>query len=123
MVVVAELEQTEVDRIFHALADATRRDILSRVIGEEQSVSALARRYAMSLPAVQKHVGVLQSAGLVGRTRIGRETRVHAQLDRIRMIRELLDRYEALWRHRVAALDDLLRDDDDRVAPPHAPTP
>lgn len=102
--------QADVDRVFHALADATRRDILTRVIGEEQSVSALARRYAMSLPAVQKHVGVLESAGLVQKLRRGREARVSAELERIRLVRELLDRYEQLWRHRVVAMDHLLTD-------------
>lgn len=117
MVVDAELAPAEVDRIFRALADATRRDILERVIGEERSVSALARRYAMSLPAVQKHVGVLEVAGLVSRTRSGRETRVHPEFDRIRAARALLDRYEELWRHRVAAMDALLAAD----APPDTP--
>jgi len=111
MVVDAEPDQVEVDRIFHALADATRRDILARVVGREQSVSALARPYPMSLAAVQKHVGVLERAGLVGRTRVGREQQVHAVPERIRVARELLDRYEALWRHRVATMDRLLADD------------
>ena len=103
--------QDEIDRIFHALADATRRDILARVVDHEQSVSALARPYAMSLPAVQKHVAVLERAGLVGRTRVGREQQVHAVPERIRLAREQLDRYEALWRHRVAAMDRLLAED------------
>lgn len=113
MVVDAALEQAEVDRIFHALADATRRDILGRAIEHEESVSALARRYAMTLPAVQKHVAVLESAGLVSRSRVGRETRVRAELDRIRRIRALLDRYERLWRHRVAAMDEILAETPD----------
>ena len=94
--------------MFRALANATRRDILTRVIDREETVSALGRRYAMSLPAVQKHVAVLEGAGLVSRTRHGRETRVHAELDRIRTARSLLDRYEQLWRHRIAAMDDIL---------------
>lgn len=112
MVAIAELSQAEVDRVFHALADATRRDILVRVIDREQSVSALARSYAMSLPAVQKHVGVLEQAGLVGKSRAGREQRVHAEPERIRAARALLDRYESLWRHRVAAMDRVLAEDD-----------
>ncbi|MGN6742786.1 MAG: ArsR/SmtB family transcription factor [Amnibacterium sp.] len=113
MVVVAdEMAQDEIDRIFHALADATRRDILARVIEREQSVSALAGAYRMSLPAVQKHVGVLERAGLVGKTRAGREQRVHADLARLALARELLEAYELLWRHRVAAMDALLAEDD-----------
>lgn len=101
----------EIDRIFHALADATRRDILARVIDREQSVSSLARSYAMSLPAVQKHVGVLEAAGLVSKRRVGREQRVQAEPERIRVARELLDRFEALWRTRVATMDRLLAED------------
>lgn len=112
--VVDEWTQEEIDRIFQALADATRRDILARVIEREQSVSALAGAYRMSLPAVQKHVGVLERAGLVSKTRVGREQRVRADRDRLRLARELLDRYELLWRSRVAAMDALLAEDRDR---------
>ncbi len=111
MVVDSGPAQEEIDRIFQALADGTRRDILTRVIEREQSVSALAGAYRMSLPAVQKHVSVLERAGLVGKTRHGREQRVHAEPDRIRTARELLDRYEVLWRHRVAAMDALLAEE------------
>jgi len=111
MVVETDLAQEEIDRIFQALADATRRDILTRVIERELSVSALAGAYRMSLPAVQKHVSVLERAGLVGKTRHGREQRVHAEPDRIRSARELLDRYEALWHHRIAAMDALLAEE------------
>jgi DNA-binding transcriptional ArsR family regulator len=108
MVVDVDLAQEEIDRIFQALADATRRDILARVIEREQSVSALAGAYRMSLPAVQKHVAVLERAGLVGKRRHGREQHVHAEPERIRTARDVLDRYEALWRHRIAAMDALL---------------
>jgi DNA-binding transcriptional ArsR family regulator len=111
MVVDTESSQAEIDRILHALADSTRRDILARVIDREQSVSALARPYAMSLPAVQKHVAVLEQAGLVTKSRVGREQRVHAEPEGIRVVRRLLDRYEDLWRHRVATMDRLLAED------------
>jgi DNA-binding transcriptional ArsR family regulator len=111
MVVDGGTSQAEIDRIFHALADATRRDILARVIDREQSVSSLARSYTMSLPAVQKHVGVLERAGLVSKHRVGREQRVVAEPERIRSAREQLDRLESLWRHRVATMDRLLAED------------
>ncbi len=111
MVVVVDLDQAEIDRIFQALADATRRDILTRVIEREQSVSALAGAYRMSLPAVQKHVGVLEKAGLVGKTRVGREQRVHAEPERLRLARDLLEKYEVLWRSRIAAIDALLAEE------------
>lgn len=108
MVVESALTPEEVDRLFHALADATRRDVLRRAGLEERSVSALARDYAISLPAVQKHVRVLEDAGLVRRERVGREMRVHAVPEQLRRARQLLDEFEALWRHRIAAMDDLL---------------
>lgn len=108
MVVGNPLTSQEADRLFHALADATRRDVLRRAMQEERSVSALARAYDISLPAVQKHVAVLEEAGLVRRVRIGRETRVHAVHDQLLRARRVLDEYEALWRHRIAAMDDLL---------------
>jgi DNA-binding transcriptional ArsR family regulator len=101
----------EIDRVFHALADATRRDILVRVLEAEQSVSALAGAYRMSLPAVQKHVGVLERAGLVRKHRTGREQRVHAEPERIRTAREVLDAFESLWRSRIAAMDRVLAED------------
>jgi DNA-binding transcriptional ArsR family regulator len=111
MVVDVEPTQEEIDRVFAALADATRRDILARVIDREQSVSSLARPYAMSLPAVQKHVAVLERAGLVGKTRVGREQHVHAVPERIRVAGALLDRLELRWRLRVDAMDRLLAEE------------
>lgn len=113
MVVDAESSQAEVDLVFQALADATRRDILQRVLEREQSVSSLARAYPISLPAVQKHVAVLERAGLVGRVRHGREQRVGPRPEGMRVARALLDRFEALQRHRVATMDALLEEDAD----------
>jgi DNA-binding transcriptional ArsR family regulator len=110
---VVDVAAAEIDLVFHALADATRRDILLRVLETEQSVSALAGAYRMSLPAVQKHVAVLQRAGLVQKRRAGREQRVHAEPERIRTAREVLDAFESLWRHRVAAMDRILAEDRD----------
>jgi DNA-binding transcriptional ArsR family regulator len=101
----------EIDLVFHALADATRRDILVRVLDREQSVSTLAGAYRMSLPAVQKHVAVLERAGLVRKHRAGREQRVHAEPERIRTAREVLEAFEALWRSRIAAMDRILAED------------
>ena len=117
MVVDTEPTQKEIDRIFSALADATRRDILVRVIDREQSVSSLARPYAMSLPAVQKHVGVLERAGLVSKTRVGKEQHVRAVPERIRVARALLEQLETLWRHRIEAVDRLLAEDGGRKSP------
>lgn len=111
MVVDHALPDAEVDRIFHALADATRRDIVRRTLIAEASVSELARAYAMSFAAVQKHVAVLEGAGLVTKRPHGRERIVHGNPDRIRQAQALLDKYEQLWRARIERLDGLLAED------------
>lgn len=98
------------DRVFHALADATRRDIVRRTLAEAHSVSALARLYPMSFAAVQKHVAVLQAAGLVTKRRRGREQLVSGDVDAVRRVARTLDALEVVWRARLerfaAALDD-----------------
>ena len=104
----AELSDEEVDRIFRALADSTRRDIVRRTLGGEASVSELASAYDMSFAAVQKHVAVLEGAGLVTKHPNGRERIVRGNLDAIRRAQALLDRYEQIWRSRIDRLDDLL---------------
>lgn len=115
MVVEAELSDAEVDRIFHALADATRRDIIRRTLISEASVSDLAAHYEMSFAAVQKHVAVLEGAGLVTKQPRGRERIVRGNPDAIARVQALLDRYEQLWRSRIERLDALL------AAEPHSP--
>ncbi len=104
-------DDERVDSVFHALADRTRRDILRQAMDGTQSVSALARRYPMSVTAVQKHVGVLADAGLVTRTRRGREQLVQTEVAAIETARGLLDQLEQLWRHRIDRIGDLLVDD------------
>jgi DNA-binding transcriptional ArsR family regulator len=108
MVVDIELSDAEVDRIFHALADATRRDIIRRTFTAEASVSELARAYDMSFAAVQKHVAVLEGAGLVTKSPKGRERIVRGNPEAIARVQALLDRYEQLWRSRMDRLDQLL---------------
>lgn len=108
MVVDYPLSSREVDRIFHALADHTRRDILEHAIGHEQSVSALARRYEMSLAAVQKHVAVLEGAALIYKEPRGREQIVHARGSTIARAIMLLGRYEQLWIERAQHIAALL---------------
>jgi DNA-binding transcriptional ArsR family regulator len=96
------------DRIFGALGDPTRRDIVRRAIDGQEGVAELARHYPMSFAAVQKHVAVLERAGLVHKHRIGRRKVVRTNLEVLRVARRLLDRYEELWRERVARMDQLL---------------
>lgn len=98
----------EVDRIFTALADATRRDIVRRGIAGEEGVLELARHYPMSFAAVQKHVAVLERAGLVTKQRQGRRKVVRTRLEGLRVAQRLLDRYEELWRDRFDRMADLL---------------
>ena len=98
----------EVDRIFTALADATRRDIVRRGIAGEEGVLELARHYPMSFAAVQKHVAVLERAGLVTKQRVGRRKVVRTRLEGLRVAQRMLDRYEELWRDRFDRMTDLL---------------
>ncbi|MDO8308712.1 MAG: helix-turn-helix domain-containing protein [Actinomycetota bacterium] len=106
--VAVMLDEARTDRILHALSDATRRDILTRSLVGPHSVSSLARNYAMSLAAVQKHVAVLESAGLVTKERHGRESRVTGQIDSVRAARRLLDHYEDVWRDRLDRFGEVL---------------
>jgi DNA-binding transcriptional ArsR family regulator len=96
------------DRIFGALADATRRDIVRRAIDGQEGVAELAGHYAMSFAAVQKHVAVLERAGLVGKHRMGRRKVVRTNLEGLGVARRLLDRYEELWRERVERMNQLI---------------
>jgi DNA-binding transcriptional ArsR family regulator len=105
------LSDDEVDRIFRALADATRRDIIRRTLVAEESISHLADDYAMSFAAVQKHVAVLERAGLVAKVARGRERLVRGNPDAIKRAQALLDSYEHLWRARIDQLDALLAED------------
>jgi DNA-binding transcriptional ArsR family regulator len=98
------------DRIFGALGDPTRRDIMRRSINGEEGVAELAEHYPMSFAAVQKHVAVLERAGLVIKHRIGRRKVVRTNLEGLRAARRLLDRYEELWRERVERMARLIRE-------------
>jgi DNA-binding transcriptional ArsR family regulator len=110
--VVGLVEQRRgVDRVFHALADATRRDIVVRTLQAEHSVSALARLYPMSFAAVQKHVAVLEGAGLVTKRRHGREQLVTGNVDTVRRTSRLLDDLEAVWRARIDRFGEILAED------------
>jgi DNA-binding transcriptional ArsR family regulator len=112
--VVDESTEAETDRLFHALADATRRDILHRCVQGEPSVSRLADVYPMSFAAVQKHVAVLERAGLVAKERRGREQLVRTDGDAVGRARRVLDELEAAWRGRVDRMAELLA----QVPPP-----
>ncbi|NNG19907.1 winged helix-turn-helix transcriptional regulator [Naumannella sp. ID2617S] len=109
------------DAWFHALADRTRRDILRRVLAGEHSVSALAEHYEMSFAAVQKHVAVLERAGLLTKRRRGREALASGDVTVVRSVNALLNELEAIWRGRIARIDELLADTGEQ--PHHPPSP
>lgn len=106
------------DAMFHALADRTRRDILRRVLAGEHSVSALAASYDMSFAAVQKHVAVLDRAGLIVKRKHGREQLASGDVEAIRSVASMLDELEQVWRGRIDRIDELLACD-----APDTPTP
>ena len=96
------------DIVFAALADATRRDIVLRALSGREGVAELAGHYPMSFAAVQKHVAVLERAGLVTKERNGRRKVVRTNMEALRLARGLLDEYEALWRGRIDRMTDLI---------------
>ena len=98
----------DVDRVFAALADQTRRDIVRRALSDEEGVLELARHYPMSFAAAQKHVAVLERAGLITKQRIGRRKVVRTNREALLVARRLLDQYEELWRARIDRMDALL---------------
>jgi len=103
-----QIPPPDFDRMFGALADATRRDIVRRAIDAEEGVAELAGHYAMSFAAVQKHIAVLERAGLVMKERIGRRKVVRTNLEGLRVARRLLDQYEELWRGRIGRMTALV---------------
>lgn len=107
------------DAMFHALADRTRRDILRRVLAGEYSISSLAASYDMSFAAVQKHVAVLERAGLILKRRSGREQLASGDVDGVRSVASMLEEIEQVWRGRIDRMDELLAADlPDEPTPP-----
>jgi len=96
--------------MFHALADGTRRDIVRRCLEGESSVSRLADAYPMSFAAVQKHVAVLERAGLVTKERHGREQIVRTDIASVRAARDAVELLERAWRGRIERMADLLNE-------------
>jgi DNA-binding transcriptional ArsR family regulator len=106
--VVDERTDRDVDRIFRALADRTRRNIFERVLTTGLSVSTLADDYDMSFAAVQKHVGVLERASLVTKERKGREQIVHGNMSTLKRVSALLDVFERIWMERDRQIAEIL---------------
>jgi DNA-binding transcriptional ArsR family regulator len=96
------------DRMFGALADNTRRDIVRRAITAEEGIVELASHYSMSFAAVQKHIAILERAGLITKERVGRRKVVRTNFEQLLVVRRLLDQYEELWRGRIHRMTELI---------------
>ena len=115
---MGEDDEDRADALFHALADRTRRDIMRRVLAGEHSVSALATKYEMSFAAVQKHVAVLEKAGLIIKRRSGREQLASGDVEAVRSVGAMLSELEQVWRGRIARIDELISIDPTKSTQP-----
>jgi DNA-binding transcriptional ArsR family regulator len=106
-----QIAPPDFDRLFGALADHTRRDIVRRAIDADEGIVELASHYPMSFAAVQKHVAILERAGLVTKQRSGRRKVVRTNVEGLRAARRLLDRYEELWRARIDRMAAIVAED------------
>ena len=113
---VMPLQPAAIDRVLGALADATRRDILRRAMSGTEGVAELASHYPMSFAAVQKHVAVLERAGLLSKRRSGREQLASGEVEAIRSVTALLRELEDVWRGRIGRIEELLADTDQGTA-------
>ncbi len=104
-------EQEWTDLVFHALSDATRRDILRRSMFRDYSISGHAAFHEMSFAAVQKHVSILEQAGLITKLHRGREQLVRGNTETIRTAYQLLEEFEKLWRDRIDRMGEILAED------------
>ncbi|TDZ75767.1 HTH-type transcriptional regulator [Mycobacteroides salmoniphilum] len=115
---MTDADEDRADAMFHALSDRTRRDILRRVLAGEHSVSTLAENYEMSFAAVQKHVAVLERAGLLTKRRNGREQLASGDVDAVRSVGTMLTELEQFWRGRIARIDELIAFESPTPKPP-----
>ncbi|MFJ1513145.1 ArsR/SmtB family transcription factor [Cellulosimicrobium funkei] len=101
-------------RVFSALADPTRRDMVARLASGDASVGELARPYDMSVQAVSKHLRVLEDSGLVTRTTDARRAPVRLEAEVLDLMTKWIERYRREAEDRYRRLDDVLRDLPDR---------
>ncbi len=113
---MVELKASELDSLFHALGDATRRRMLRELSKGERTVSQLALPYSISLAAASKHIKALENAGLIRREIQGRTHMCHLNPAPLASAQEWLNYYEKFWTDRLNVLDRLLREDDQRKA-------
>lgn len=111
--VVGLRNEEHADQVFHALADATRREIVQRAMVGDHSVSELSRHFPMSFAAVQKHVAVLEGAGLISKHKRGREKLVRTNMETVRAAQNLLDQLEMIWRERVGRMEEIIKESEE----------
>ena len=104
------LTEDELDRAFGALADRTRRAILARLTEGDAGVLEVAAPFPMSQPAVTKHLGVLESAGLVSRHRQARQRLCHLEAGRLKQLSDWVGSYREFWEESFERLDELLEE-------------
>ena len=107
------MNHTELDLVFGALSDTTRRSMLTRLSKTEMNIKTLAEPYAMSQPAISKHVRILERAGLVERTQKGRESIVRANPIPAAQARDWITYYTQLWNQQFDAVEQYLKDNED----------
>lgn len=118
---MVEQQASQLDTVFHALGDATRRHMLRELAEGERTVGELARPFAISLAAASKHIKSLENAGLIRREVRGRSHVCHLEPRPLASAHEWLGFYEAFWTGRLDVLERLLREEDARKTPPPSP--
>jgi DNA-binding transcriptional ArsR family regulator len=114
---MVELEAHQLDTVFHALGDATRRRMLRQLASGERTVSQLAEPFAMSLAAASKHIKALEHAGLIRREVRGRTHLCHLDPGPLASAQQWLSFYERFWTERFDVLERLLRTEGARKSP------
>src|SRR5262245_59834589 len=114
---MVDIQTTSLDSIFHALGDATRRQMIRDLSAGERTVGQLAEPFAISLNAASKHIKALEKAGLIQREVRGRTHVVRLAPDALATAHEWLSFYERFWTDRLDALERLLRAEDARPSP------
>ena len=115
---MVELGTPQLDSVFHALGDATRRRMLRELSEGERTVGQLAQPFSISLAAASKHIKALENAGLIRREVRGRTHLCHLEPGPLASAHQWLNYYERYWSDRLARLEKLLLEEDARKSPP-----
>ncbi|MCO5069677.1 MAG: metalloregulator ArsR/SmtB family transcription factor [Rhizobiaceae bacterium] len=111
---MVELQTAQLDTVFHALGDATRRKMLRELVKGEKTVGQLAEPFSMSLAAASKHIKALEGAGLIRREVRGRTHMCRLEPGPLASAHEWLGFYERFWNQRLDILEQILREENSR---------